>query len=198
MHAAVLRGDLGLVELLEARGADLNARLTRGTPVTRAGPDFILPHTLVGATPLLLAAKFLEIDILRALLANGADPHVTLLDGTTPLMVAAGLLSHPGLFDRRNRIVDPVHRAVLRPAAEGRARQAARLLLDHGASVTATNQRGFTALHGAAIHDYPSLVRLLVERGARLDAKNDNGQTSLGVAADPEMAELLRTLDADK
>ena len=102
------------------------------------------------------------------------------------------------MFDRRNRIVDPVHRASLRPADEERARQAVRLLVDHGASVTVANQRGFTALHGAAIHDYPSLVRFLVERGARLDVKNDNGQTPLDVAADPEMAELLRKLSADE
>ena len=73
-----------------------------------------------------------------------------------------------------------------------------RLLVDHGASVTVANQRGFTALHGAAIHDDPSLVEFLVERGARLDVKNDNGQTPLDVAAGPEMAELLRTLGADK
>ena len=198
LHAAVLRGDRSLVEVLVARGADLNATVTRGTPVTRAGPDFILPHNLVGATPCLLAAKFLEVDILQVLVASGADTHVTLEDGTTPLMVAAGLLTQPGLFDRRNRIVDPVHRASLRPAAEGRARQAVRLLVDHGASVTVANQRGFTALHGAAIHDDSSLVRFLVERGARLDVKNDNGQTPLDVAADPEMAELLRTLGADE
>ena len=36
--------------------------------------DWNLPATLIGSTPYLLAARFLEPDIMRALVAGGADP----------------------------------------------------------------------------------------------------------------------------
>ena len=190
LHAAVVRGDRALVDVLVAHGADLNARVTRGTPVTRGGRDFVLPHNLVGATPFLLASKFLELDVVRALAAHGADPDVPLADGTTPLMVAAGFVSEPGLFDRRGRITVP------RPVTEERTRQLVQLLLNGGARVGAANQRGDTALHGAAIHGYGGVVDLLVERGARVEAANGDGQLPVDVAAGPEMATRLRTLAA--
>ena len=38
-----------------------------------------------------LAARFLEPDILRVLQAGGADPKLTMRDGATALMLAAGL-----------------------------------------------------------------------------------------------------------
>ena len=188
LHAAVLRGDPSLVEALAAAGADLDARVVRGTPVTRGGPDFVLPHNLAGATPLLLAAKFLEIEILRVLLARGADPGATLADGSTALMLAAGLHSQPGLFDRRGRI------AVHRPSTAGPAREVAGLLAVSGVAAGAGNQRGDTALHAAAIHGYADVARFLVEQGVPADAANGSGQTPADVATDPDMAVLLREL----
>ena len=190
LHAAVVRGDRELVDLLVANRADMNARIIRGTPVIRGGRDFVLPHNLVGATPFLLASKFLELDVVRALAARGVDPGITLQDGTTPLMVAAGLLSEPGLFDRRGRITVP------RPVTAARALQLVELQLRGGARVSAANQQGDTALHGAAIHGYLGVVDVLVKWGARVDAANRDGQTPLDVAAGPEMATLLRTLAA--
>ena len=188
LHAAVLRGNRGLVEVLAGAGAVLDARIVRGTPVTRGGPDFVLPHNLVGATPLLLAAKFLEIDILRVLLAHGADPRATLADGTTALMLAAGLHSQPGLFDRRGRI------AVHRPHTSQPAREAVGLLAARGIAAAAVNQQGDTALHAAAIHGYADIARFLVEQGALADAANGSQQTPADVAVDPDMVALLNAL----
>ena len=91
LHAAVLRSDAALVRALLARGANPNAAMTRGTPMRRTSQDFDLPAALIPATPLLLAARFLEPDIVRALRAGGADPRATMRDGTTALMLAAGL-----------------------------------------------------------------------------------------------------------
>ena len=44
-----------------------------------------------GATPLMVAAKYIDLDLLRLLVAYGADPNVKTVDGLTPLMVAAGV-----------------------------------------------------------------------------------------------------------
>ena len=71
LHAAVLRGDLNVVNDLLSHGANPNAQITKGTPLRRNSQDFNLPAALIGATPYWLAAKFLEAEIMRALLAGG-------------------------------------------------------------------------------------------------------------------------------
>ncbi len=91
LHTAVLRGDAELVKTLLMYGANPNVRITKGTPITREGEDLILPTPLAGATPFFLAAKFLEVDLMRALAKAGADPNLGTVDGTTPLMAAAGI-----------------------------------------------------------------------------------------------------------
>ena len=80
LHAAVLRGTLrdrslvnpdpgagvALVKAVLARGADANARVTKGTPVRRWSHDFAFLDRWVGATPFWLATRFLEIDMMRS------------------------------------------------------------------------------------------------------------------------------------
>src|SRR5207249_2585557 len=90
LHVAVLRSDLQTLKALLARGADPNAPLTKGSPVRRYGVQWAIPNTLLGATPLFLAASYLELDMIRALVAAGAAPSSPIIDGTTPLLAAAG------------------------------------------------------------------------------------------------------------
>ena len=89
-----LVSDLEFVEALVEHGADINARETKeprgadgsGTP---GGYRNVLNR--VGATPFLLAAKAADIELMRALVAHGADPLLPNKNGTTALMVAAGV-----------------------------------------------------------------------------------------------------------
>ena len=53
------------MKALLAHGADPNMRMTKGTPMRRDTTDFNLPATLIGSTPYLLAARFLEPEIMR-------------------------------------------------------------------------------------------------------------------------------------
>ena len=53
-----------LVKALLARGANPNVRVAKGTPMRRDTTDWNLPATLIGSTPYLLAAKFLEPEIM--------------------------------------------------------------------------------------------------------------------------------------
>lgn len=175
LHAAVLRGDLELVKTLLAHGASPNARLTKGTPVRRLSRDFSLPESLLGATPFLLAAKFTETAIMRAMAASGADPLLTLKDGTTPLMAAAGI-GWAAQGDRRQRHV-PVESAG--PQEESSALEAVELTVELGGDVNASNEAGNTALHGAAPRGFTTVVQFLADRGAKLDVKNKRGQTAL-------------------
>ena len=62
LHAAALRADERLVRTLVAHGADPDIRLTRGSRVPRATHWWVLPGSLAGATPFLLAAKYADIE----------------------------------------------------------------------------------------------------------------------------------------
>ena len=193
LHTAVLRGDLELVKTLLKYGANPNARITKGTPITREGVDIVLPTPLVGATPFFLAAKFLEIDMMRALADAGADTRLPNKDGITPLMAVTGV-GWGGGVDRR---AASTPEGFVFGGDEDRALAAAKLALDLGADVNAATEAGDTALHGAATKGYNSLVQLLAEKGARLEAKNKRGRTPLaGASATRGTADLLRKLGA--
>ena len=174
LHAAVLRSDLALVNALLVSGANPNVRTTKGTPIRRDTTDFNLPATLVGSTPYLLAARFLEPDIMKALAAGGADTKLTVRDGATALMVATGAGSGGNSTRRGIAVIDG---GVVEPEAEVMAAVAA--AIDLGADVNSTNQAGDTALHVAAGRGYNTIVQLLADRGAQLNVKNKRGLTPL-------------------
>lgn len=73
LHAAVLRGNYEAVKVLLEHGAEPNARVERATPVRRQSADYHFHEALVGATPLWLAARFAEPEIMQLLLQHGAD-----------------------------------------------------------------------------------------------------------------------------
>src|SRR5204862_7424929 len=80
-----------LIEMLLARGANINAQLT-SQQAYRAkldrGTDTVLT---TGTTPLLRAAKAGDVAAVRLLLAKGADGKLATKAGVNPLMIAAGL-----------------------------------------------------------------------------------------------------------
>jgi ankyrin repeat protein len=179
LHAAVLRGDLSLVKDLLVHGANPNAVITKGTPLRRNNQDFNLPATLLGATPYWLASKYIEADIMRALLAGGADPKATIPDGTTPLMAAAGL-KEPAARDADRRGLALVDGG---KAPEESAVVDAVSVAFQSADVNATNKNGDTAMHAAATMSYNRAIQMLAEHGAKLDIKNARGLTALGALA---------------
>jgi ankyrin repeat protein len=182
LHAAVLRGDLATVKALLAKSANANAPLTKGSPVRRFGSQWALPTPMVGATPLLVAATYLELDIIRALLAGGASHAPGLPNGTTPLLAAAGVPvakeARPSDLVRWN-VVDSDTPVI--PRAEADVLAATRLLLDAGADVNQATSAGDTALHAAAGAGMTTVIQLLAEAGAKLDVANKAGQTPLAL-----------------
>ena len=60
--------------------------------------------------------------------------------------------------------------------------EAATLLLEAGADVTAKGEAGDTALHRAVLFGNAELVGLLLSHHAPTSSKNNDGQTPLGVA----------------
>ena len=182
LHAAVLRGDRATVEALLAKGADVNVRITRGSPVRRFGSQWALPTPLAGATPLAVAAAYLEVDIMRALLARGADPSLALTGGITPLLAASGIdvqaEARPSDLVRWH-IVDNDTPQVPRDGKDVLA--AATMLIEAGADANQASEAGDTAMHQAAGAGLVPLIQLLADRGAKVDAINKAGFTPLAL-----------------
>jgi len=180
LHAAALRGDAALVKTLLEKGANPNAAQTKGSPVRRFGSQWALSSPFNGGTPLIVAAVYLETDVMRALLAGGAKVDAALPNGMSALLIAAGAPieneARPSDLAKWN-IVDSDTPEIPRPADDVVA--AVRLLLDAGADVTRATDTGDTALHAAAASNQPAVIELLVQRGAQVNAKNKNGQTPL-------------------
>ena len=183
LHAAVLRGDLDLVKALLAHGANPGAPLAKGTSSRYYSKDFAFNEALVGATPLWLAARYGEDQVMRVLAAGGADGRFAMADGTTTLMVAIAVTRGFGPFrsgDRRERYQGPADVAVKADGEDERvALETAKRAIELGADVRAVNKDGDTALHMAVSLGLNSIVQLLADSGAILEAKNKRGQTPL-------------------
>lgn len=170
MHAAVLRSDLNLVKALLAHGADPNIKMTKGTPVRRDTTDYNLLAPLIGSTPYLLAAKFLEPEIMLTLVAGGADPKITMPNGATPLMLAVGMGTS---FEESRRGINVIDFGKVEP--ESQVLEAVKTAVDLSADVNAANQAGDTALHAAASWGHATVVQFLADHGAQINAKNKAG-----------------------
>lgn len=153
---------LTLAKKLLARGADINARMTK-----RFADGFRSSFTWVGATPYLVAAKGADAAMMRLFVSNGADPLVRNESGTSALMAAAGVdMFGPNEDSGTNE--------------EGL--EALMITLALGDDVKTVNASGDTALHGAAYRGSTEMLQLLVDGGAGLDSKNKAGFTPLQIA----------------
>jgi ankyrin repeat protein len=177
---------LEFARFLVANGADPNVRVTKrpNVGVTRLN--------MIGGTPFLLAARTADADLMRLLVELGADPLATNEDGTTPLMVAAGVGTYAPGED---------------PGTEAEVLEATRLALELGGDINAVDQNGETAVHGAAAKHAPSVVRFLVDSGAEIaiwNQENKEGFTplritegihrSMSVISHPATAAVLREI----
>jgi len=156
---------LDFVTVLVAHGANLNARMTRRANLNNTRLNEI------GATPFLLAALTADAPLMRTLAALGADPSLTNADGSTPLMVAAGLATRSPGEDA---------------GTESEVLEALQVALDLGADIDAVDNNGETAMHGAAYKNLPEAVRFLAAKGARIDVWNRPDRfdwTPLAIAA---------------
>jgi ankyrin repeat protein len=193
---------IDLAKALLARGADVNDRLDF------KNPNFTPQHMALsmfpgtsyyGATPLFIASKNCDVEFMRFLLANGADPLLSTDENVTPLHVAAGIGYATGES----------------PGTPQEALEAVRLLVavgndpkaiaDFGPSAAKSMRAGWdgsTALHGAVVREAKELVEYLIEQGVPLAHRNKSKDTALDVANGsmlgitfhvyPEIADVIR------
>lgn len=206
LHAAVLRGDVKLVEAFLEQGAIFDTPIEHGSPGRRFSADYSIRSQLIGRDAFWMAAKYGEVEILKVLLDAGADPLTVDEGGVTTLQVAMGN-SGSSLDWRRDRIGNE---ELDLADEERRTYELAQILIDEGVDINAVDNRGRSAIHHAVLKDFPSVVEYLAMRGADIDMKNDRDLTPLQLAETvqgipgtnglrgtrPEVAALLRRLGA--
>jgi ankyrin repeat protein len=152
------------VKRLVARGANVNARITKRANLTNTR------FSEIGATPFLLAAVTADAELMRTLAELGADPLAKNNEGTTALMAAAGVGARSPGEDA---------------GTEEEVLEAMDVALTLGADLNAVDTHGETAMHGAAYKNLPAAVKFLADKGAKIDIwnkKNEFGWTPLTIA----------------
>jgi ankyrin repeat protein len=178
---------LDLVRKLVAKGANVNAKMTKQGNVGRTDLN------MIGATPFLMAARTADAPMMRLLAELGADPLMPNADNTTPLLAAAGLGTYSPGED---------------PGTETEVLEAVKVALELGGDVNTVNNNGETVIHAATYKMVPSVAKYLVDKGAKIEIwnqKNKTGWTPLRIAdgviygggnfrTSPPMSEMLRQI----
>lgn len=180
---------LTFVRALVTKGATLDARVTRRPSMG------VTTLNSIGATPFLLAARTADAPLMKLLADLGANPTLTNEDGSTPLMVAAGLGTNAPGED---------------PGTEPEVLEAVKVALDLGNDLDAVDKNGETAMHGAAYKHVPTVVRFLAEKGAREDVWNrpnskgwtplkitEGVQRGMNIVSSPATAAVIRQVLAE-
>jgi ankyrin repeat protein len=183
---------LALITKLLDAGADPSIKMTG--QVGHRGSFDMRWTDLKGGTAFSRAAWNGDIEVMRLLLAHGADPKVVTDRGETALLLLAGA----GW---------PLGQGYIRPEEEITA--ALDLLVEEfGMDVNAATKEGITPVICAVFKGDNFVVQYLVDHGARLDVKDAQGRSVItwaqGIAANdgqpprpqPETEKLVRELMA--
>jgi ankyrin repeat protein len=194
---------LDLMKTLLAKGANPNARLKRKLWFSSYNFD-VLRVDEVGATPFWRAAYASDIEAMKLLVANGADPHLPTTKpagrttrgdagqatpvedrsgeppipvggpGIPPLQAAAGSGYGEGFAGNAHRF-----------APSGMLAAVTYLVEELGADVNAVDHDGNTALHQAAARGDIEMILYLVSKGADPARMNREGQSTADMANGP-------------
>lgn len=233
---AAAAGSIEAMRLLVSAGARVNAADNSGiTPLMFGVRDldkvrFLLDRgadstakSSQGQTALLIAASTAgSTEVVRALVAKGADPKGTGPGGRSGLVLAAGAndAAMVRFFLDQGADVNAAYRTdkdgyTALMAASAQANTAvARLLLSKGADANRTTSNpgavkngrlglsGLTALMMAVPYGTPDLVRALLDGGANVNAADVRGLTPLMLSVasenqDPAVVKILLSAGAD-
>lgn len=159
---------LDLMKALIAHQADVNAPISEKLWFRSFTNDYTWVDP-AGATPFWRAAQSSDVPAMKLLVEHGADPKTATKAGDTPLMAAAGI------GWAANWSVN----APLPPL------DAVKYCVELGDDVNAADNRGYTALHGAAYLGNDEMVNYLVSKGANVKAKSKAGDTVADLANGP-------------
>jgi ankyrin repeat protein len=174
LHLACGAFQVAIANFLIDKGAAANTRNNYGlTPLHRA-----------------IGGRGQDVDLIRKLIAKGADVHAKLDRGLNTLHFAAMinnlnivklLIDHGADLNAYDNIC---YGTVLQTAINMNPNEeVAKFLVEHGAKINQKFSFGNTELHLAAMKGYADLASLLVKHGADVNGVNDYNHTALYYAA---------------
>jgi ankyrin repeat protein len=170
---------MGIINRLLAANVDVNAEMNMHRPSRGGNSGRFSDRQLgTGCTALYRAIEAGDLEVIRSLLARGANPNINGM-GFTPFLVAAGVT--PGAGGGGSAPNTTPNTALLD------------LMIQHGANVNAQvtgtrsysmrvsynpppNKEGTSALHGAVQAGRTDLVRYLLDKGAAPELVDANGK----------------------
>ncbi|MEO8096926.1 MAG: ankyrin repeat domain-containing protein [Acidobacteriota bacterium] len=171
LQEAILRRNETVVAALLEHGANVNDTVKTWTPTRRSSEDYNFDPGLIGATPLWMAARFSEPNVMRMLLKRGADPmfvhsityvaeagfgQVERQEKNSILMAAVGM----GRAGNAWEDLPPAKR-------EAATLEAVKILVDLGVDMNTAGLDGKMALDGARQLRFESVTSYLTEKGAK-------------------------------
>jgi ankyrin repeat protein len=159
IHAAHFGGHERIVELLLARGVDLDfflaselGMLDRVIRSLEPDPELARTFSTAGSTALHRSCYWGQAAVASLLLERGADPNAVTRDSflqIAPLGCAVATPDVPNPSDREDVVLELV-----------------KLLILNGANVNGRRRDGLTALHSAAYRGHLRVIETLLARGA--------------------------------
>jgi len=162
LFTAIIENDASVVKKLLQADASLTTRLVEMAKLYNSG---IFHWIYVGDTALHLAAAGYRVEIVRLLLAAGADPNAA----------------------ENMRRSSPVHYAadgfIAGPAGEpNRQVETLRCLVENGGNIHLQDKNGATPLHRAVRTRSAAAVKFLLQAGSEPTARNKPGSTPFHLA----------------
>lgn len=186
LHVAVMRRDARMVKAMLEHGAKPDPRLETWTPTRRSSEDWHFDPAWIGATPLWLAARIDEPEIMRLLVEHGADPKFVhnvewyaevgfggayRQESSTILLAALNIGNGAPWLPLPNE------------RKEAQTLEAVKLALEWGVDINAESAQGRTALDAARQLRYQSVIDYLTARGAKPGRGPEGGRGGRGRAA---------------
>jgi ankyrin repeat protein len=165
---------IDIVRLLLEKGADPNPQLKMTAPLRATGNDRGLdPMLSPGTTPLVRAAKAMDVESMKALLDRGADITLTNSRGMTATLAASGMGSTDA--DTRGYFTTS--------DVQDRAIAALDLMFHNGGPINGkSGQFAQVPLHGAAFWGWNRVVEYLLQKGAEINLADSRGYTAVDYA----------------
>jgi ankyrin repeat protein len=165
---------IDIVRLLLQKGADPNPQLKMTAPLRATGNDRGLdPMLSPGTTPLIRAAKAMDVESMKALLEHGADISLTNSRNMTATLAASGMGSTDA--DTRGYFTTS--------DVQDRAIAALDLMFKSGGPLNGpAGQFAQVPLHGAAFWGWNYVVEYLLQKGAEINLADNRGYTAVDYA----------------